>query len=191
MIVYCYLMVDSNEIFWVPREKWLRRCIAIWWSWRWLIQVRFLRFGTLGNWEVLISIPRGSRGLNPIPQGIIPNLGSSTVNILWSLNCWARGAMMVYCNLMVTTMVDSNEMFVNEAIHQGTDMRHPMCPNAIFSREKKPRPKSSAAVLEALQNTEVCVIAKNIFHDFDGYCNQWNKRCSAFVPALGQIGSQG
>ena len=39
---------------------------------------------------------------------------------------------MVYCNLMVTTMVDSNEMFVNEAIHQGTDMRHPMCPNAIF-----------------------------------------------------------
>ena len=53
---------------------------------------------------------------------------------LWSLNCWARaGAMMVYCNLMVTTMVDSNEMFVNEAIHQGTDMRHPMCPNAIFS----------------------------------------------------------
>ena len=30
------------------------------------------------------------------------------------------------------TMVDSNEMFVNEAIHQGTDMRHPMCPNAIF-----------------------------------------------------------
>ena len=57
---------------------------------------------------------------------------------LWSLNCWARGAMMVYCNLMVTTMVDSNEMFVNEAIHQGTDMRHPMCPNAIFSIEKKP-----------------------------------------------------
>ena len=43
------------------------------------------------------------------------------------------------------TMVDSNEMFVNEAIHQGTDMRHPMCPNAIFSREKKPRPKSSGA----------------------------------------------
>ena len=145
IIVYCYLMVDSNEIFWVPREKWLRRCIAIWWSWRWLIQVRFLRFGTLGNWEVLISIPRGSRGLNPIPQGIIPNLGSTTVNMLWSLNCWARGAMMVYCNLMVTTMVDSNEMFVNEAIHQGTDMRHPMCPNAIFSREKKPRPKSSGA----------------------------------------------
>ena len=70
--------------------------------------------------------------------------------------------MMVYCNLMVTTMVDSNEMFVNEAIHQGTDMRHPMCPNAIFSREKKPRPKSSAAVLEALQNTEVCVIQLKI-----------------------------
>ena len=43
----------------------------------------------------------------------------------------ARGSL-VYCNLMVTTMVDSNEMFVNEAIHQGTDMRHPMCPNAIF-----------------------------------------------------------
>jgi hypothetical protein len=42
--------------------------------------------------------------------------------------------MMVYCNLMVTTtmLVDSNEMFVNEAIHQGTDMRHPMCPNTIF-----------------------------------------------------------
>ena len=39
--------------------------------------------------------------------------------------------------MMVTTMVDSNEMFVNEAIHQGTDMRHPMCPNAIFSIEKK------------------------------------------------------
>ena len=35
-------------------------------------------------------------------------------------------------------VVDSNEMFVNEAIHQGTDMRHPMCPNAIFSIEKKP-----------------------------------------------------
>ena len=34
-------------------------------------------------------------------------------------------------------VVDSNEMFVNEAIHQGTDMRHPMCPNAIFSIEKK------------------------------------------------------
>lgn len=42
--------------------------------------------------------------------------------------------MMAYCNLMVTTMVDSNEMFVNEAIHQGTDMRLPMCPNAIFSK---------------------------------------------------------
>ena len=35
------------------------------------------------------------------------------------------------------TMVDSNEMFVNEAIHQGTDMRHPMCPNAIFRIPKK------------------------------------------------------
>ena len=74
---------------------------------------------------------------NQVPRS---NLGSITVNLLWSLNYWARGAMMVYCNLMVTTMVDSNEMFVNEAIHQGTDMRHPMCPNAIFSIEKKPRP---------------------------------------------------
>ena len=34
-------------------------------------------------------------------------------------------------------MVDSNEMFVNEAIHQGTDMRHPMCPNAIFRIPQK------------------------------------------------------
>ena len=55
---------------------------------------------------------------------------------LWVFKLLGTGrhhiAMMVYCNLMVTTMVDSNEMFVNEAIHQGTDMRHPMCPNAIF-----------------------------------------------------------
>ena len=98
--------------------------------------------GPSGNsdWEIGECI-----NAKPYSLGMISNLGSTTVNMLWSLNCWARGAMMVYCNLMVTTMVDSNEMFVNEAIHQGTDMRHPMCPNAIFSREKKPRPKSSSA----------------------------------------------
>ena len=42
---------------------------------------------------------------NPIPRGIIPNLGRTTLNMLWSLNCWARSAMMVYCNLMVMMMV--------------------------------------------------------------------------------------
>jgi hypothetical protein len=68
-------------------------------------------------------------------------------------------------------MVDSNEMFVNEAIHQGTDMRHPMCPNAIFSREKKHRPKSSGARSFA-EYRGMCYTAKNIFHDFDAYCNQ-------------------
>ena len=117
---------------------------------------------TIGN----IEVP------NHIPRGIIPKLGCTTVNMLWSLNCWARGAMMVYCNLMVTTMVDSNEMFVNEAIHQGTDMRHPMCPNAIFSREKKPRPKSSGAGIFAKYRGLSChVSAKNILHNFDA-CNQ-------------------
>ena len=63
--------------------------------------------------------------------------------------------MMVYCNLMVTTMVDSNEMFVNEAIHQGTDMRHPMCPNAIFSiLGPKKGPKIVAASFSAARRSE-------------------------------------
>ena len=56
---------------------------------------------TIGN----IEVP------NHIPRGIIPKLGCTTVNMLWSLNCWARGAMMVYCNLMVMTMIDSSKVF--------------------------------------------------------------------------------
>ena len=57
------------------------------------------------------------------------------------------------------TMVDSNEMFVNEAIHQGTDMRHPMCPNAIFRIPKKGHKNScccSSSFLWGENNSHEC-----------------------------------
>ena len=64
--------------------------------------------GTLGNSGLLDLKTPGELRSNP--QGI-SNLSSITVNMLWSLNCWARCAMMVYCNLMVTTMIDSSKVF--------------------------------------------------------------------------------